>query len=40
MKKRKVLQQYKKRALQHLEKVRGGADDGGIDRDKVKRFRK
>ncbi|MCR9229006.1 MAG: hypothetical protein NXH90_16425 [Flavobacteriaceae bacterium] len=40
MKKRKVLQQYKKRALQHLDKIRGGRDDGGIDRDRVKRQRK
>jgi len=40
MKKRNELQQYKKRALQHLDKVRGGRDDGGIDKDRVKRQRK
>lgn len=34
---KKVLKDFERRALKNLEKIRGGGDDGPIDRDKIKR---
>lgn len=34
---KKVLKDFKGRALKNLDKIRGGGDDGPIDRDKIKR---
>jgi len=33
---KKVLKDFEGRALKNLDKIRGGGDDGVIDRDKMK----
>lgn len=37
---KKSIADYKERALKNMSKIRGGGDDGAIDRDKVKTPRK
>ncbi|WP_281502446.1 hypothetical protein [Arenibacter sp. S6351L] len=34
---RKKMEDFKKRALKNLTKIKGGGDDGPIDTDKIKR---
>ncbi|MDX1279542.1 MULTISPECIES: hypothetical protein [Flavobacteriaceae] len=34
---KKKMEEFKSRALKDLTKIKGGGDDGPIDRDKIKR---
>lgn len=34
---KKVLKDFKGRSLKNLDKIRGGGEEGAIDRDKIKR---
>ncbi|SHJ63362.1 hypothetical protein SAMN04487911_12826 [Arenibacter nanhaiticus] len=36
---KKKLEDYKKRALRNLTKIKGGGEDGPIDRDKIRKPR-